>query len=224
MTDSTVFARPPRQRLCQFEVPPRGGVELQNLPRRLPPRGAQKWQAAFLRQVQVVDQRTHRRDLGPGEASESVQRSDGKQPRDARLGGSAVETRRRKPRDRRADLFHRADALGRHAIRDQHLARGEAGQFRAKPHGRAGQDVEIARGNIAPGQRPLAPDLGECGQVVVASCLEQRILGQRAGGVTSRTTSRRTTALDPPRFFASAGSSICSQIATRNPLRIRVKR
>ena len=59
---------------------------------------------------------------------------------------------------------------------------GEAGQFRAKPHGRAGQDVEIARGNIAPGQRPLAPDLGECGQVVVASCLEQRILGQRAGG------------------------------------------
>ena len=35
-------------------------------------------------------------------------------------------------------------------------------------------------------------------------------------GVTSRTTSRRTTDL-PPRFFASAGSSICSQTATRNP-------
>jgi hypothetical protein len=36
-------------------------------------------------------------------------------------------------------------------------------------------------------------------------------------GVTRRTTSRRTTALDPPRFLASAGSSICSQTATRKP-------
>ncbi len=35
-------------------------------------------------------------------------------------------------------------------------------------------------------------------------------------GVTSRTTSRRTTDFEP-RFFASAGSSICSQTATRNP-------
>ena len=35
-------------------------------------------------------------------------------------------------------------------------------------------------------------------------------------GVTSLTTSRRTTDL-PPRFFASEGSSICSQTATLNP-------
>ena len=35
-------------------------------------------------------------------------------------------------------------------------------------------------------------------------------------GVTSRTTSRRTTLLSP-RFFASAGSSSCSQTATRWP-------
>jgi len=39
------------------------------------------------------------------------------------------------------------------------------------------------------------------------------------GVVTSRTTSRRTTDL-LPRFLASAGSSICSQTATRKPLRI----
>ena len=42
-------------------------------------------------------------------------------------------------------------------------------------------------------------------------------------GVTSRTTSRATTALDP-RLRASAGSSVCSAMATRNPLRIRVAR
>ena len=39
-------------------------------------------------------------------------------------------------------------------------------------------------------------------------------------GVTRRTTSRRTTALGP-RFRASAGSSICSQTATRWPCAIR---
>ena len=38
-------------------------------------------------------------------------------------------------------------------------------------------------------------------------------------GVTNRTTSRRTTDFDP-RFLASAGSSSCSAIATRKPLRI----
>ena len=42
-------------------------------------------------------------------------------------------------------------------------------------------------------------------------------------GVTSRTTSRATTDFEP-RFFASAGSSICSAMATRKPLRIRVRR
>ena len=42
-------------------------------------------------------------------------------------------------------------------------------------------------------------------------------------GVTSRTTSRLTTDF-APRLRASAGSSICSQTATRNPLRISVSR
>ena len=39
----------------------------------------------------------------------------------------------------------------------------------------------------------------------------------RVPGVTSRTTSRRTTDL-APRFLASAGSSICSHTATRMAL------
>ena len=42
-------------------------------------------------------------------------------------------------------------------------------------------------------------------------------------GVTSRTTSRFTTDF-APRFLASAGLSICSQTATRKPLRISVSR
>ncbi len=42
-------------------------------------------------------------------------------------------------------------------------------------------------------------------------------------GVTSRTTARATTAFEP-RFRASAGSSICSAMATRKPLRISVSR
>jgi hypothetical protein len=42
-------------------------------------------------------------------------------------------------------------------------------------------------------------------------------------GVTTRTTSRRTIDL-PPRFLASAGSSICSQTATRWPARISLAR
>ena len=42
-------------------------------------------------------------------------------------------------------------------------------------------------------------------------------------GVTRRTTSRFTTDL-LPRFFASAGLSICSQTATRKPFRISVSK
>ena len=42
-------------------------------------------------------------------------------------------------------------------------------------------------------------------------------------GVTTRTTSRRTTALEP-RFFASDGSSSCSQTATLKPARISLAR
>ena len=41
----------------------------------------------------------------------------------------------------------------------------------------------------------------------------------RVPGVTTRTMSRRTTAFDP-RFLASDGSSICSQMATLKPWRI----
>ncbi len=51
----------------------------------------------------------------------------------------------------------------------------------------------------------------------------RRLSSVSVPGVTSRTTSRFTTDFDP-RFFASAGSSICSAMATRNPLRISVSR
>ncbi len=45
----------------------------------------------------------------------------------------------------------------------------------------------------------------------------------RVPGVTTRTTSRRTTDLEP-RFLASAGFSICSQTATLKPARISLAR
>ncbi len=45
----------------------------------------------------------------------------------------------------------------------------------------------------------------------------------RVPGVTTRTTSRCTTDLEP-RFRASAGSSICSQTATLKPARISLAR
>ena len=51
----------------------------------------------------------------------------------------------------------------------------------------------------------------------------RRLSSVRVPGVTTRTMSRRTTALEP-RFLASAGSSICSAMATRKPLRISVSR
>ena len=60
-----------------------------------------------------------------------------------------------------------------------------------------------------------------------ASRLEPRASSRpssvRVPGVTTRTMSRRTIALDP-RFRASAGSSICSQTATLKPDRISLER
>ena len=64
----------------------------------------------------------------------------------------------------------------------QHLARGKPRQFRCKARQRAFHHAEGAGRDVDPGQRALVPDQGIGGQVVVAPRLQQRLLGQRAGG------------------------------------------
>jgi hypothetical protein len=75
--------------------------------------------------------------------------------------------------------------------------------------------VEISIQASAIGRSAAAADARERHQVVAVEG-ESSFSSVIVPGVTRRTTSRRTTDFEP-RFFASAGSSICSQTATRKP-------
>ena len=107
----------------QFQIAPRRCIKLQQLPRTLLAWWAQQRQAAFLRQFQIIDQRTHRAQLGAGELPKPVQRADIEHPRNPRLGAAAVEAGGGKLRHGGADLFDGCDARGLHPVGNQHLTR-----------------------------------------------------------------------------------------------------
>ena len=56
--------------------------------------------------------------------------------------------------------------------------------------------------------------------IKLCALASRRLSSFSVPAVTSRTTSRRTTDFEP-RFLASAGSSVCSHMATRKPALIR---
>ena len=76
--------------------------------------------------------------------------------------------------------------------------------------------VEISRLATPKRQPPSAPRTRAMAAKALARAGSSSASSVMVPGVTSRTTSRLTTDL-APRFFASAGSSICSQTATRWP-------
>ena len=97
-------------------------------PRRLAPRGAQSGRLPFC--VRSGSRSAHPSPRPrAGEASESVQRSDGKQTRAMRARRIGCRTRRR-IRVTAAPISHSRHSLGRHAIRDQAPRAATDGQFR----------------------------------------------------------------------------------------------
>ena len=168
---------PARKRLRQFEVAPRGRVDLHRAARGLAHRRAQKRQVPALGHVEIIGNRAHRCQLGTAEAAEAVQRFHPEQRREAAHGGGAVETARRKLGQGRTGILGQLVELA--ALDRQQLARGVAGKFGSKADQRHRRDAESARRNIDPSQRGLVAHGRETGKKVVAARLEQRILGQR---------------------------------------------
>ena len=107
-----------------------------------------------------------------------------------------------------------------HRLGNDDLARLEAGDLRREPGRRglgelecAGRDVE---GGNSVGPVAVRGPHSRNGDQRVAREGSRSASSVIVPGVTSRVTSRRTTDFEP-RFRASAGSSSCSQTATRWP-------
>ena len=112
--------------------------------------------------------------------------------------------------------------VGEDGVGDEHLARRRCGRGRrqAAPRRSRRRGTRRSRCRSRRGRRHRRrrrrraggrPPRGSCCGPATSSASSVSV-----PGVTRRTTSRRTTDL-PPRFRASAGSSICSQTATRWP-------
>ena len=98
------------QRLRQFEAAPGRGVDLHDLSRCFAHRRAQEWQLPLLRQLQIGDERAHRRQFASLERAESVQRGDRVEPGQTRRPPAAVEARSRQRGHRAARFLDQACA------------------------------------------------------------------------------------------------------------------
>ena len=175
--------RPPASKgLGQFEVAPCRGVERHRRRHRHPDRRSEKRQAAFLRDLEVPNHCAHRGKLGPFEIPEPVQGRDAERVAQGRLGAAAVELAVGQAGGGNAQI--RKDALDhlQPGFRDQNLARAQPRKLGAKPMCGQGLDREIPGRDIAPGQRGGVAHPRDGGQEIVAPRIQQRVLGQGAGG------------------------------------------
>lgn len=167
-----------------------------------------------------------RRDLRAAEPAEPVEGRDTVLLADSPLGGRGFEFGLGQRHHGRLRILPkpRQGRIGMDRLRQHDLARivpgHGAGQFARRDLAQgepAGGDVDGREAVDEAALRRLLPADGE--QQVGARGIEEAVLGDGAG-VTRRTTSRRTTDFGL-RFLASAGSSVCSQTATRCPRAIR---
>ena len=184
---------------------------------------------AVLRHLDIGERRGRGDSLGAREAAEAVERGDAEVARDAarrRVAPIEQARRLRRRRLRRAHARTRLQRRRRGRRRRRRSAR--AGRSRKMSASSRSASVsatpELAGRNVDPGERagspPSPPPLRAATRHQVVDCRPASSSASSVSvpGVTRRTTSRLTTDL-APRFLASAGSSICSQTATRMPER-----
>ena len=140
------------QGVGQFEVAPRGGVDLDGAVGGLAHGFAQQGQFPLLGDVEVIDDRAHDRNLGTGEAAEGVERGDAEQPAQPVRGAGAVEGSARQRRQGDPEIRDCFGIITLLIVLDQDLGRAEAGQFGTQPDGRQGHDMEGAGRDVDPGQ------------------------------------------------------------------------
>ena len=211
---------PPAARgALDLEASARGRIDGEEGLRRGAQRRIEARLPARLRQREIVEQQGAGDQLGARERSEAVERRDAIGRLDQPLAELRVGAHVRPRRDAsgpawRARHRHAPARCRRPAPRAAPTAREHIFQRgRREP-----EHLEGGRWKRPPAPAPPRALLRQCrwrrgNWRTRASSSPSSVI---VPGVTTRTISRRTTALEP-RFFASAGSSICSQTATRKP-------
>ena len=147
-------------------------------------RARQARRPAPLGQIDIVEQRAGRGRFRAGEGSERIERSDGEMRREAGLGIQAVETAGRLNGHPVAPV---REGLVKRRLLDQPVGDEDFRwlqpcQHRAEVARHDRLDGKIARRHVEPGQTQFAARLGQRREIAVGPGVEQRILGQRAGG------------------------------------------
>ena len=91
----------------QFEVAPGGGIYLHMAARFFLHRRGEQWHFSALGQLQIIDNRAHRRQLRPGKLAKTLKRGHRKQLAKPPIGHLAVKARRRKRGQRLPGGFQR---------------------------------------------------------------------------------------------------------------------
>ena len=156
----------------------------------------------LLRQPDVIDQRAGGGKLGAAEIAKPVERLDAIKFLQPATRAVAVETRVGQRRQRRLPLGEQLEQCrpGQHALGQQDLAGGEAGEIAGERRLAGRRQRKGAGREIEPGEAHLAAGLGEPRQIVVTARVEQPLLGQGAGGDDADHRPAQHLGAAPPRL------------------------
>ena len=203
IADEQAAALLARKRAGEFEIGARRRIDQHGRVRLFAPRRAQKRHAPDLGQHDIVEEAAEAAISARVKAAEAVERRDREmllQPalagKRCRSGWRAAASRRRRSccEDLRAAPARRAAHRQRRFRSGSRRARSAARRSRAGRHHR-----ELAGRNIGPGERQFAVALAPAPvpRDNCAGCDSRSESSVSVPGVTSRTTSRRTTDLAP---------------------------
>ena len=138
--------------------------------------------AADLGELDIIEEGAHGAELRAGKGPEAIQCRDGKMTFQAAFRIAAVETGGRQERQCRARMGQAF--VCSESFRDEKFAGRESRELGAQTGGRNGGDGEFAGRNIRPGKAEIPFAAGFChsGEIVMRAGIEQRVLGERAGG------------------------------------------
>ncbi len=169
------------QAVRQLEVSARRGVDLHQARRRLGPRRGQAGQGALLRDVEIVDHRAHRRQLGPVEGAEARQRGHAVGGAQSPLGRGGIEAGRTQYRGPDAEVAQNLAHGLVDRVGHQQLGGRQARDLGADARLSDLHHVKRACRDVAPRQRPVVAHARQRRQVIVPARVQKRVLGQRAG-------------------------------------------
>ena len=210
------------QRSGELEVGAGRGIDFGTRPPRAPRWSGERRPGLELGTLDVGEGQGRGGDLGAGERAEAIEGFDAIELAEPPFGRRDIAAVAREQRGRNA---HRADDLGKqrfvvHGLRSDDLAwlqarnlRGKARFVRLAERNRARRQIE---GRETVGLPSLAgTHLLDGRQKTRAARLQQPLLGDRAGRDQPNDVAPDDRLRS--RFFAAAGSSSCSQTATRWP-------